>query len=138
MDLHCRTNYSESIQAAELSSPHIVTLLSEQSGKLIGYAQLCWSDAPDCVAGKSPGEIHRLYVDEEWHGKGVEQELMQASLDEMKIRGSDVVWLGVWESNPRAISFYSKFGFVEVGDHVFTLGNDPQRDIVMALSLARA
>lgn len=135
MDLHCRTNYGESIQAAELSSADIVTLLSEHSGRLVGYAQVCWSGAPDCVAGESPGEIHRLYVDEEWHGKGVAQQLMQASLEEMKARGSDVVWLGVWERNPRAISFYSKFGFVEVGDHVFTLGNDPQRDIVMALSL---
>ena len=42
-----------------------------------------------------------------------------------------MIWLGVWEKNPKAISFYKKFGFVEVGDQVFPLGNDPQRDIVM-------
>jgi hypothetical protein len=29
------------------------------------------------------------------------------------------------------MSFYRKFGFVEVGDHIFSLGGDPQRDIVM-------
>jgi RimJ/RimL family protein N-acetyltransferase len=43
-----------------------------------------------------------------------------------------VVWLGVWERNPRAIAFYKKFGFLEVGVHVFPLGFDPQRDIVMS------
>jgi ribosomal protein S18 acetylase RimI-like enzyme len=43
-----------------------------------------------------------------------------------------VVWLGVWERNPKAIAFYKKFGFREVGAHVFPLGSDPQRDVVMA------
>jgi diamine N-acetyltransferase len=41
------------------------------------------------------------------------------------------VWLGVWEHNPRAIRFYQRLGFAEVGDHVFVVGTDPQRDLVM-------
>ena len=60
---------------------------------------------------------------------------MNASIDRIRERGSDLVWLGVWERNPRAISFYRKNGFVEVGSHVFRLGNDPQRDIIMARSV---
>jgi RimJ/RimL family protein N-acetyltransferase len=63
---------------------------------------------------------------------------MNACIDVMRDRRSDVVWLGVWERNPRAIAFYRKFGFVEVGDKVFPLGTDPQRDIVMARSVAGA
>lgn len=98
--------------------------------------RLRWCDAPDCVAAQSPGEIQRLYVVDAWHGKGIAQDLMHACIREMEARGSDVAWLGVWERNPRAISFYRKFGFVEVGDHFFSLGNDPQRDIVMARSIA--
>jgi diamine N-acetyltransferase len=68
----------------------------------------------------------------EWHGKGIAQDLMNAGIEEMRRHGSDVVWLGVWEHNPRAIAFYKKIGFIEVGDHVFPLGSDLQRDIVMA------
>jgi ribosomal protein S18 acetylase RimI-like enzyme len=45
---------------------------------------------------------------------------------------ADVAWLGVWERNPKAIAFYRKFGFQEVGEHVFPLGSDAQRDIVMS------
>ena len=44
--------------------------------------------------------------------------------------GADQVWLGVWEHNPRAIAFYRKHGFVEVGAQVFQLGGDPQRGLV--------
>ncbi len=136
MALHCRTSYSEAIQAQEISDPNMATLLCECEEGLVGFAQLRWGDAPSCVAAKSPGEIQRLYVVGDCHGTGVAQELMNAGIDEMRDRRSDVVWLGVWERNPRAISFYRKFGFVEVGDHVFRLGSDPQRDIVMARSVA--
>ena len=132
IDLHCRNSYSEAIQAAEIANPNMLTLLSEEGGKLAGYAQLRWAEAPDCVVADRPGEIQRLYVASDWHGKGIAQDLMDACIEEMKSRGSDVVWLGVWERNPRAISFYRKFGFVEVGDHIFPVGRDPQRDVVMA------
>jgi len=135
--LHCRSNYSESIQAVEIANPSMSTLLSEDEDRLVGFAQLRWGATPECVLAKAPGEIQRLYVVSDWHGKGVAQDLMSACIEEMKCRGSDVVWLGVWERNLRAISYYKKFGFVDVGDHVFLLGRDPQRDIVMARSVAR-
>jgi ribosomal protein S18 acetylase RimI-like enzyme len=132
MDLHCRSSYGESIQSAELSDPSMATLLCEQGQRLIGYAQLRWATAPDCVKAARPGEIQRLYVASDWHGKGVAQDLMNTGFDVMRTRHSDVVWLGVWERNPRAIAFYEKLGFAAVGEHEFRLGNDPQRDIVMA------
>jgi hypothetical protein len=49
-------------------------------------------------------------------------------------------WLGIWERNPRALASYQKWGFEVVADHIFTVGNDPQRDLIMrrALDAARA
>ncbi|MDA0243541.1 MAG: GNAT family N-acetyltransferase [Chloroflexi bacterium] len=131
MALHCQTNYSEAIQAREIANPHMLTLLCEEDGRLIGFAQLHWGEAPPCVSATHPTEIQRFYLAQDWHGQGIAPMLMNACLAEAQQRGSDVVWLGVWEHNPRAISFYQKCGFVEVGDHVFPVGHDPQRDIVM-------
>lgn len=136
MDRHCKDSYAERIQAAEISNPGMVTLVSEEAGEMLGYAQMRWGNCPGCVAAHSPGEIQRLYVVDGWHGRGVAQELMRACIDEMGRHGADAVWLGVWEHNPRAIAFYRKSGFVEVGSHTFPLGGDPQRDIVMVRSLA--
>ena len=132
MALHCERSYGESIQAAEIADPDKVTLVCEHEGRLLGYAQLRWGPAASGVVAARPGEIQRLYVARECHGKGVAADLMNASIDEMRRRRVDVIWLGVWERNPRAIAFYRKFGFVPVGEHVFQLGSDPQRDIVMA------
>ncbi len=131
MNLHCRTSFGGAIQSAEISDSNRVTLVCEDGGTLIAFAQLRWAEAPGCVSAVNPGEIQRLYVAKSWHGKGVAQELMTACIKEMETRQSDVVWLGVWERNPRAIAFYRKFGFAEVGSHVFPLGTDPQRDIIM-------
>jgi diamine N-acetyltransferase len=136
MALHCRASYSEAIQAREISDPNMVTLLCECEERLVGFAQLRWGDAPGCVKAMAPGEIQRLYVASDCHGNGAARELMNACIEELRDRRSDVVWLGVWEQNPRAIAFYKKSGFVEVGTHVFPLGSDPQRDIVMARSVA--
>ncbi|MDX2005934.1 MAG: GNAT family N-acetyltransferase [Meiothermus sp.] len=132
MELHCRASYGEAVQAAEIADPKRLTLLCEEGGRLVGYAQLHWGGAPGCVAAGSPAEIGRLYVSSDWHGRGLAHDLMRACLEAAAVRGSDVVWLGVWEHNPRAQAFYRKFGFVEVGEHRFTLGRDPQRDLVMA------
>jgi ribosomal protein S18 acetylase RimI-like enzyme len=132
MDLHCRSSYREAIQANEIADPNMTTLLYEYGERLLGFAQLSWGKAPVCVLGDAPGEIQRLYVLSDFHGKGVAQELMCASIDAMTSRNCDVAWLGVWERNSKAVAFYTKIGFVEVGEHVFLLGRDPQRDLVMA------
>ena len=134
--LHCQTSYGEHIQAEEISNPNMVTLLCEQGERLVGFAQIRWGKTPSCVVSDAPGEIQRLYVVGDCHGTGVARDLMDACIEELRSRRSDVVWLGVWERNPRAIAFYKKLGFVEVGEHVFPVGGDPQRDIVMARPVA--
>ena len=131
MNLHCGTHYSEAIQTREILDPEMTTLVCEQKHELIGYAQLRGGEPPPCVKATRPFEILRLYVTKEWHGKGIAQDLMTESISIAEAQDADQIWLGVWERNPRAISFYKKFGFVEVGDHVFPLGTDPQRDIIM-------
>ena len=135
MDVHCRASYGEAIQADEIARPDLITLLCEEDAVLIGFAQLRWRHASPPVVATAPGEIQRVYIDRAWHGRGIAQRLMQAAL---AARGCDVVWLGVWERNPKAIAFYTKIGFVAVGEHTFTLGQDPQRDVIMARPLALA
>lgn len=132
LDHHSRTAYQPEIQAREIADPATATIVADQDGDLVAYAQLRWGDAAPCVRAVAPGEIHRLYVDKAWHGHGLAQKLMLACLAEMHARGSDVVWLGVWEHNPRAIAFYKKFAFQEVGAHTFVLGHDAQRDIILS------
>jgi ribosomal protein S18 acetylase RimI-like enzyme len=135
MDAHCAAAYGESIQAREIAAPDLETLVAVQGDQLIGYAQLRWGAAAECISAVKPAEILRLYVDQAQHGKGVARELMDRLFALAGAGGADLIWLGVWEHNPRAIAFYRKHGFTPAGDHVFRLGNDPQRDLILVRPL---
>ena len=60
---------------------------------------------------------------------------MRAVEREATRRAGRTLWLAVWERNPRAMSFYRKCGFEEVGEQAFVLGRDHQRDRVLARSI---
>ena len=125
-------SFSPAKQAAELADPATRFLIIEAQGQTAGYARLKFGPAPAGPAARQPLEIARFYARPAWIGQGVGAGLMQACLDEARQAGCDWVWLDVWERNPRAITFYRKWGFVEVGEQVFQLGSDRQRDLIMA------
>ena len=136
MDLHCSSSYSTSIQAAEIVNPAVDTIVAESQGRLVGFAQMHFDpDSPDCVTLAPSVELRRIYVDRSFHGTGLAHDLMARVLQTAAIHDSEALWLGVWEQNPRAIRFYGRLGFSEVGDHAFLLGNDPQRDLIMVRRL---
>lgn len=137
INLHCAQRFSAEIQGREISDPQLTTVLAEVAGELAGFAQLRLAHAAACVKGAQPAELHRIYVANAWHGRGVANELMCAVYAAAARAGSDCIWLGVWERNPRAIAFYRKCGFSVVGDHVFMLGQDQQRDLILAAQLDR-
>jgi ribosomal protein S18 acetylase RimI-like enzyme len=60
---------------------------------------------------------------------------MDACADDARKRGGRTLWLGVWDQNPRAIRFYTKWGYEDVGGQTFMLGDDPQQDRVLARPL---
>jgi ribosomal protein S18 acetylase RimI-like enzyme len=138
MDAHCSRNFGSEIQLREIENPDLVTLLVEDEGELIAFAQIRLRSAIECVSAEYSSELYRLYVLSRWHGLGIAHELMKEVLDTVKRVGSDHIWLGVWERNDRALAFYRKFGFRGVGDHVFQLGRDSQRDLVMVLKVRAA
>jgi len=131
MERYVADHFAPELQAAELSDPRFVTLVAEVEGRPAAYAQLGHRPAPPGVTGAEPMEIVRFYVDRPWHGQGLAQELMRAAAEYAQAAGARTLWLGVWERNPRAIAFYRKSGFTEVGTQTFVLGRDHQRDLVL-------
>lgn len=134
MDDYCKANYSAELQAAQIADPGLITLVCGLPDLLTAFAQLKPGSQHPQVAGRAAGEIQRLYLDCSQHGTGLAQTLMAACQTALQAAGCEVIWLGVWEHNARAIAFYEKCGFNAVGETTFMLGQDRQRDIVMARS----
>lgn len=128
---YMRQAFSEDQLATELAAGDNIFLIAEVDGKPAGYAKLIVGSCEEGVTAQDPIELSRLYSHQEFIGKGVGQNLMDACLEQAKIGGHDVMWLGVWEYNPRAQRFYEKNGFIVCGRHTFQLGSDPQTDLLM-------
>ena len=137
MDLHCSRVFTREAQARELGDPAMDALVIDDPGRdrFAAYAQIRAGASPPCVRSENPIELQRFYVRRDFHGAGLAQILMDAVLSRAREKRADTLWLGVWEKNPRAIRFYEKCGFREVGDQKFLLGTDAQRDLVLARPL---
>ena len=127
--------YSEARQRAEIGDPGRTTLIAESPDGIVAFAQIRTGDTPGCVSGSLPIELLRFYVDRAWHGRGLARTLMAAIVAAAVARGARTLWLGVWEHNRRAIAFYFKYGFRDVGSHEFVLGTDRQIDRIMVLPM---
>lgn len=125
MAAYLAASFGPEKQAAELADPAITFLIAEVGTEAVGFARL---------REGQPGmgmEIVRFYSHQDWIGRGVGSALMQACLACARERGCDLLWLDVWEHNPRAQAFYRKWGFEVVGTQRFQLGDELQTDLIM-------
>ena len=135
MAAHLAVAFGVPQQTAELTSPDYVTLLACAGDAWAGFAQVRRHDPPACVEGPAPVELHRLYVDQRWHGQGVAAALMAECVAVVRQFGGRTVWLSVWEHNPRARAFYVKCGFRQTGTAEFWVGPDCQTDHIFERAL---
>lgn len=137
MAKYLEEGFSSDKLTAELNNTSSEFYFAELDNTVIGYLKLNTGQSQTEMKDDTALEIERIYVLQEFHGKKVGQILYDKALEVATQRNSGYVWLGVWEENPRAISFYKKNGFVEFDKHIFKLGDDEQTDIMMRKDLTR-
>lgn len=105
----------------------------EIEGSIVGYAKIGQMNTQSSLANCSHSEIERLYVDEKIQRRGIGLLLIQHLVKYALQRKNTCLWLGVWQKNEKAVSFYQKNGFEIFGTTTFVLGDDPQDDYLMKL-----
>ena len=128
---YMKTAFNSEQIKRELADKKAIFLVAEIENEAVGYAKLFLDNREPEITGEKPVELARLYSKQEFLGKGVGAKLLKKCFEEAEKFDCDVMWLGVWEFNPRAQAFYRKYGFYEVGKHVFQLGSDAQTDVLM-------
>ena len=135
MKSYLEEDFSLEKLAKEVNNENSEFYFAKIDNEIIGYLKVNFGESQTELKDSKALEIERIYVSKEFHGKSVGQLLYDKAIEIAKQKNSDYVWLGVWEENPRAISFYKKNGFVEFDKHIFKLGDDEQTDIMMKLKL---
>jgi len=135
MAAYLEEGFSKEKLEAELRNKNSQFYFALQTEEIIGYLKINLGDAQSEKQDPNALEIERIYVLQQYHGKQVGVLLYEQALAIAKTRKAPYMWLGVWEENPRAIRFYQKQGFVEFDEHIFQLGDDAQRDVLMKKTL---
>ena len=134
---YLENGFSTEKLTAELTDNNSEFYFATLNDEVIGYLKINFGLSQTELKDDKALEIERIYVSKEFHGKKVGQLLYDKAIKIAKRKNSDYVWLGVWEENLRALSFYRKNGFVEFDKHLFKLGDDEQTDLMMKLKLSK-
>jgi GNAT superfamily N-acetyltransferase len=128
-------HFQPEVVAGVIRDPACTTLLAWVGGQLAGYAILRDAPAPSCVTGPAPLELWRIYLGAGFIGQGLGALLMAEVHAQARRRGAHTLWLGVYDRNVRAVAFYERFGFVQVGGKEFLFGGRLYVDPIYAVTV---
>ena len=122
--------FSEGRLVDKIADPQRLVLIAEDAGHLLGYAVLHFA-APQADLRT---ELETLYVQAHSLGQGIGHALLaEARSAAARGNGSSAIWLTVNARNTRAIAFYQRQGFGEIGETDFMLGGTAHRNLVMVV-----
>lgn len=130
MEIYLSENFTFEKLLSEFNNTDSKFYIATLNKKIVGYMKINFEQAQTTINDNQSIEIERIYVVKEFQGQRI-GELLCSKAFEIAKKKSQYVWLGVWEKNRRAISFYKKNGFIEFDKHNFKLGNEEQTDILM-------
>jgi RimJ/RimL family protein N-acetyltransferase len=142
---YMETRLSRQALGAELADAQNVffSVWDEKTDALTGYIKIipqCCKFLDDMDEGhfepKNSTYLERFYLLKSFQGTGIAQNAMQATLDWIKQNTeSDAVHLTVFCENPRAYTFYQRFGFEHVGNTVYMVGDHADKEFLYLLKL---
>lgn len=137
MQLYFNSALSLNQLTFEIQSEHSEFYLAFKEGIPIGYLKINSHSEAAQTDEKYGLEIERIYLKRSFQGKNMGKQMLNKAINRAKDLGFNQIWLGVWEHNHRAISFYQNNGFIPFGSQFFILGTDTQTDILMRLNLIK-
>ena len=101
----------------------------------VGYAKLKLNSISEFIFEENVCQLQKIYVLKDFLSMKIGFDMQNLLLKKGKEKGFDTVWLSVLKSNERAINFYIKNGFKEIGHHDFNIGNENFYFIAMSKQL---
>lgn len=111
--------YGPEAYARRLASSDVCCVLAERAGHLIGLAELKLNSPCVVDAVHGPVELDRLYLQQPFQHQGIGAALLQRA-EQVAARHqaqhpTQGLWLTAWSGNARALAFYPRQGYADVG-----------------------
>ncbi|MDP3353295.1 MAG: GNAT family N-acetyltransferase [Flavobacteriaceae bacterium] len=109
---------------SSISKENNVFWLAFENEMPIGYAKLKKHSPIDEVADKNCAQLQKIYLRKDYLNQQIGGKLQLAMFEEAIQIGKETIWLSVLKTNYRALQFYTKHGFITVGEHLFSIGKE--------------
>ena len=119
----------------ELNDPNTFFYFAYHSNELVGYFKMNENESQTDIKLAEGIEIERIYVLERFQGMTIGQSMLDQIKQMAVAMNKAYLWLGVWEKNSKAITFYEKQGFSKFDMHPYYIGKDRQIDWLMRFEL---
>lgn len=98
---------------SKIDAPTSAAWVAEEGGEPVGFVLAIFHDRPDDPFRRARRwcEIDQIAVDPAWRRRRVGRSLMQAALDEARVRGCLQVELSSWAFNTDAHAMFRRLGF---------------------------
>jgi ribosomal protein S18 acetylase RimI-like enzyme len=131
--MHCQSQHSPATYRKYLGHPETKAWLAvvQPGDAPVGYAMLTAPDLPLSDITETDIELKRIYLFSRYQRSGGGKRLFDQALIAAKESGKTRMLLGVHAENARALAFYRKNGFEQVGVRTFTIGAMVYDDLVL-------
>lgn len=127
--------YSVDAFASRLHEPQRRFILAETGTGLVGFAELLVAERAAPVGDMVGAQLVRLYVQPSAQGTGLGKALIGSAERIAAEARSNGLWLIAWDRNHRALEFYARAGYSDLGADTYTLKDQSYGTRVLAKRL---
>lgn len=128
-------NFSMAKTSQNMSNPSIHYYLVYSDNLPVGYVKLIDNAAQEHVASTNSIQLERIFILNDFIPLKIGQQLLTYIEKQAKALKFDTMWLSVYIKNNRAIRFYEKNEYKNVGDLNFKVNGKSYENIVFSKAL---
>lgn len=126
------SNFSVSKTKQEINNPKNIFYIIYVDDLPVGYAKLVVNVTNENVTSQNNCRLERIFIQNEFIPLKIGQQLLTFVEEKAKLLLLDTMWLTVYIKNKRAIRFYERNDFKNVGDLNFLVSGEEYKNIVFS------
>ena len=123
LDYYERTFAVEKIRCG-IKKPNNIFWIAEMNGLAVGYGKLKLNSSSSFSKTHKEAQLQKIYVLKDYLSMGIGAKIYSEMLKAAKLHDMENIWLSVLQENYRAVSFYERLGFEEMGVHDYIIGKE--------------
>ena len=129
------SQFSVSAFVERLVHPGTRITLAERAGHLIAFAEIVLGARHALVPAGPSAELTRLYVQSPFLRQGVGSQLLGQAEALAFMESASTLWLTAWVGNQRALAFYARKGYEQLGSTEYTFEGEAFENRLFAKTL---